>query len=136
MPHCACISVKDASLQIAPMSPKWLARRSSSAISARSQTARGGDVDAERRLDRAREGERIGDGAVAGGAAGELRGLVECRAAHQPVDALVDVAEPLLQPHHGLAVGGEAEMPGLDDAGMHRPDRDLVQALAFDRRNS
>ena len=24
-------------------------------------------------------------------------------------------------------------MAGLDDAGMHRPDRDLVQALAFDR---
>ena len=47
------------------------------------------------------------------------------------VDALVHVAQPLLEPHDGLAVGGEAEMPGLDDAGVHRPDRDLVQRLAL-----
>ncbi len=33
-----------------------------------------------------------------------------------------------------LAVGGEAEMPRLDDAGMHRPDRNLVQAFAFHRQ--
>ena len=32
------------------------------------------------------------------------------RARHQRLDALVHIAEPLLQPHHGLAVGGEAEM--------------------------
>ena len=56
------------------------------------------------------------------------------RARHQRLDALVHVAEPLLQPHHVLAIGGEAEMPGLDDAGMHRPDRNLVQAFAFDRQ--
>ena len=59
---------------------------------------------------------------------------VEVGAGHQPLDALVDVAEPLLEPHDGLAVGGEAEMPGLDDAGMHRADRDLVQALALGRQ--
>ena len=52
---------------------------------------------------------------------------------HQRLDALVDIAEPLFEPHHRLAVGGEAEMPGLDDAGMHRADRNLVQAFAFDR---
>jgi hypothetical protein len=40
----------------------------------------------------------------------------------------VDVAEPLLEPDHRLAVGGEAEMAGLDDAGMDRADRNLVQA--------
>ena len=60
-----------------------------------------------------------------------------CVAASRPqqrLDALVRVAEPLLQPHHGLAVAGEAEMPGLDDAGMHRADRDLVQVLALDRQ--
>ncbi len=44
------------------------------------------------------------------------------------------IAEPLLQPHHVLAIGGEAEMTGLDDAGMHGPDRNLVQAFAFDRQ--
>ena len=37
-PQCACMSAKAASLQMAPMSPRWLASRSSSAISARSQT--------------------------------------------------------------------------------------------------
>ena len=55
------------------------------------------------------------------------RRLLERRAGHQAVDALVHIAQPLLQPHDGLAVGGEAEMAGLDDAGMHRADRDLVQ---------
>ena len=60
--------------------------------------------------------------------------LLERGALHQRLDALVHVAEPLLQPHHGFAVGGEAEMAGLDDAGMHRADRNLVQALAFDRQ--
>ena len=88
-------------------------------------------LDAERRLDGAGEGERIGDRAVAGDAAGEPRRPVDVGAGHQTLDALVDVAEPLLEPHHGLAVGGEAEMAGLDDAGMDRPDRDLVQALAL-----
>jgi hypothetical protein len=33
-----------------------------------------------------------------------------------------------------LAVGGEAKMPGLDDAGVHRTDGDLVQAFALDRQ--
>ena len=43
------------------------------------------------------------------------------------------VAEPLLEPQHALADHREAEVPGLDDAGVHRPDRDLVHAVAFDR---
>ena len=60
-----------------------------------------------------------------------LRALVECRTDHQPVGALVHIAEPLFEPHHRLAVGGEAEMPWLDDAGMDRADRDLVQILSF-----
>ncbi len=49
------------------------------------------------------------------------------RAAREPLDALVQIAEPLLQPHHRLAAGVEAEMAGLDDSGMNRPDRNLVQ---------
>ena len=85
---------------------------------------------------RARKRESIGDGAVARGAAGECAPRVEVGAGHQPLDALVHVAEPLFEPDHGLAVGGEAEMPGLDDAGMHRADRDLVQAFAFGRRGN
>ena len=91
-------------------------------------------LDAERRLDRMREGDAVGDGAVAGGARGELCRLRDGRARHQRLDALVHVAEPLFEPHHGLAAGGEAEMSGLDDAGMHRADRNLMQALALDRQ--
>ena len=77
------------------------------------------------------EGEGISDRAVARGARGELGGLLQRRAAHQRLDALVHITEPLLQPHHVLAIGGEAEMAGLDDAGMHGPDRNLMQRLAF-----
>ena len=50
---------------------------------------------------------------------------------HQALYALVHVSEPLLQPDNRFAAGGEAKMPRLDDAGMHGPDRDLVQALAL-----
>ena len=81
-----------------------------------------------------REGERIGDSAVAGDAAGKSRRLLDRGSRHQRLDALVHIAEALFEPHHGLAAGGEAEVPGLDDAGMHRPDRDLVQAFAFRRQ--
>ncbi len=41
------------------------------------------------------------------------------------------VAQPLLQAHDGLAVGGEAEVPRLNNAGVHRPDRNLMQRRTF-----
>ena len=84
-----------------------------------------------RRLDRAREGECVGHRAVAGDAPGEHRGALDRRARHQPFDALVHVAESRLEPHDRLAVRREAEVSGLDDAGVHGTDRDLVQAFAF-----
>ncbi len=92
------------------------------------------NLPAKRRLDRAGEGERVGDRAVARDAAGEQRGALERRAGHERVDPLVHVAEPLLEADHRLAVGGEAEMARLDDAGVHRADRDLVQAFALSRQ--
>src|SRR5947209_6238126 len=45
----------------------------------------------------------------------------------------MNIAEALFEPHYGLAIRREAEMAGLDDAGVHRPDRNLVQILAFHR---
>ena len=93
----------------------------------------GRHLEAERCLDGAGEGDGVGDGAVARYAAGELGGLVQRGAGEQAVDAFVHVAEPLFQPHHGLAVAGEAEMAGLDDAGVHGTDRDLVQRRADGR---
>ena len=131
MPQWACMSAKEASLQIAPMSPKWFASRSISAMRARSQTARAGGSISQRRLGGAGEGVGVGDGRVARDAPGKARALREVRARHQALDALMHIAEPLLETDHGLAVGGEAEMAGLDDAGVHRPDRDLMQARTF-----
>jgi hypothetical protein len=52
-------------------------------------------------------------------------------AGHQGFDPLVDIAQPLFEAHDGLAIGGEAEVPGFDDARVHRADRNLVQAFAF-----
>ena len=89
------------------------------------------NLDAERGFDRAGKGKRIGDGAVAGRPAGKLAARSMVGAGHQALDALVDVAETLLQPDNGFAACRESKMARLDDAGMHRPDRDLMQALAF-----
>ncbi len=44
------------------------------------------------------------------------------------------ITEPFFEPGHGFAVGREAEMAGLDDAGVDRADRDLVQAMAAHRQ--
>ena len=124
------MSEKEASLQMAPMSPKWLARRSSSRHQRAQEDGARRRLETERRLDGAGEGDGVGDGAVARDAAGELRRLVQRGAEHQAVDALVHVAQPLFQAHDGLAVAAEAEVAGLDDAGVHGADRDLVQRRA------
>ena len=91
-------------------------------------------IDLQRLLDRAGEGEAVGHGGIAGDARDHARRALDVGVGEQPVDALVHVAEPLLQPRHRLAVDAEAEMAGLDDAGVHRADRNLVQALALDRQ--
>ena len=96
--------------------------------------ARGGASTAERRLDRTRESEAERNRRIARDARDHARRLGEVDAGQEAIDALVHVAEPLLQPRHGLAIGGEAEMAGLDDAGMHRTDRNLVQAVAVHRQ--
>ena len=88
-------------------------------------------LDFQRGLDRPRESEAVGDGAVAGDAGREPRRLVERRSRYQRLDALVRIAEALLEPNDRFAVGGETEMAGLDDAGVHWSDRNLVQALAL-----
>src|SRR5437763_948638 len=49
------------------------------------------------------------------------------------LDAFMRVPKALFQPQAALADHREAEMPGLDDAGMHRTDGDLVHPLALDR---
>src|SRR5262245_9307806 len=92
------------------------------------------NLDLKRRFDRMREGERVSDGAVARSAARERRTPLDARPRHQPFDALMHIAEPLFEPRHGLAIGGETEMPGLDDAGMDRAYGNLMEMFAFDRQ--
>src|SRR5437667_5446236 len=46
----------------------------------------------------------------------------------------MNISETLLEADYGFAVDGEAEMARLDDAGMHRTDRDLMQAFADGRQ--
>ena len=105
-------------------------------MSARSQTARCGTSIAVRGLDRPGEGQRVGHGAVAGDAPGEHRRALDRRARHQALDPLVDVPEPRLEAHDRLAVRGEPEVAGLDDARVNGTHRDLVQALAFAGRKA
>ena len=85
------------------------------------------------RFERHRVGPGVGHGAVARDAAGEPRPLEQRQRLEALLDALVLVAEPGLESQHALADDREAEVTGLDGAGMHRPDRDLVHPVAFDR---
>src|SRR5215470_10840659 len=48
------------------------------------------------------------------------------------LDALVHIAEPLLEPQHLLSDNRETKVPGLDDARVYGSDRDLVHAFALD----
>src|SRR5215510_13733916 len=89
------------------------------------------DRHVQGRFHRTGEGERVSHRAVTGGAARKPRRLVERRARHQRFDPLVHVSQPLLEPHDRLAIGREAEVPWLNDAGMHRTNRNLVQAFTF-----
>ena len=83
-------------------------------------------------LHRPREGQGIGDRAVSRNAAGDTASMLDRAARDETFNALVDVSETFLQANDRLAAGGEAEMAGLDDAGMHGADRDLVQIRPFD----
>ena len=51
----------------------------------------------------------------------------------RPLDALVDEPQPGLHAQDGLAHHPEAEVPGFDEAGVDRADRDLVDAGSLDR---
>ena len=43
----------------------------------------------------------------------------------------MDIAEPFFEAHHRLAIGVKTEVAGLDDTGMDRPDRNLMQRRTF-----
>ncbi len=74
----------------------------------------------------------VRDGGIPRHARREAMALEQLGLREQQLDALVNVAEPLLELEHLLADDREAKMPGLDDARMHRSDRNLVHAVARD----
>ena len=51
------------------------------------------------------------------------------RPGHQRLDPLVHISKTLFQPHDRLAIGGEAEVAWLNNAGMDRSYRNLMQAF-------
>src|SRR5205807_4752841 len=85
----------------------------------------------ERALPRLHEGPRAGDRAVTREPRRDARGWLEILTGHELFDALVGVAETLFEAHYRLAARREAKVAGLDDSGMDRTDRDLVQAWSF-----
>src|SRR5262249_46282026 len=89
--------------------------------------------DAKGRFDRARKCKAQGHRRIPGYPSDDACSLLQVGTDEQAIDAFVDVAEPLLQSRHGLAIGSEAEMAGLDDPGGHRSHGDLVQTFTDHR---
>ena len=85
-----------------------------------------------RRLERHAVCPRIRNRAVTRHPSGKAMPLERGQFGETPLHALVHVAEALLQAQHLLADHREAEVARLDDPGMYRTDRDLVNAVAFD----
>src|SRR5215472_9297197 len=90
------------------------------------------DLDPGDALERLAIGPGEGYRGIARHARREAMGVEDVELREAPLDALVDVAEPLFEPQHFLADDGEAKVPGLDDARVHRADRNLVHTLAVD----
>ena len=73
------------------------------------------------------------DGGIAGDPRGQPVAFEQGQLGETPLDALVHIAEVLLEPEDLLAHDRKAEMARLDDARVHRSDRNLVDAFALDR---
>ncbi len=116
----------------APRSPVWLASRSSSSAIAAQRVRARGDAAPGERLDDLAVGGRVADRGVAGERLDVVDGPLVGPADQRALDAAVLVAERDLEVEDVLAVALEAEVAGLDDAGVHRADRDLVDLLALD----
>src|SRR4030095_2414950 len=70
---------------------------------------------------------------VAGDSLGEWDGLIKQAAFEELLHSLVDVPEPGLEFEDGFADDREAEVPGLDEAGVYWSDRNLVYTWSLDR---
>ena len=88
-------------------------------------------IDCERRLHGAGESNGVGRSRIAADAPRQNARAFDARAAHQTIDALMHVAETLLEPYDRLAAGVKPKMARFDDPRVNRADRNLVQALAL-----
>ena len=135
-PQYEAVGRKPTSPASAPISPVWLASRSSSSATPRSDCARNdGRVPASAssawQYAVAWPTERI-----TGDLLHEVHGPF-VRAAHQgPLDAAMLITQRNLQVEDVLAVTLETEVAGLDHAGMDRPDGDLVDSWPSTRKKS
>ena len=77
-------------------------------------------------------GHAVGDGAGAAGARGVGDGVVERHADGGALEAAVLVEEPDVEVQDAVADDVEAEVAGLDHAGVDRADGDLVGVVAVD----
>ena len=74
----------------------------------------------------------MGDRAHAAGALHDRQRCAEGAALDQLLETAMDEAQPSVEVEDALADRREAEVAGLDDAGMDRADRELVDAFAVD----
>jgi hypothetical protein len=87
---------------------------------------------AGQRLDHLAVGRRVSDRGVARERLRIVDGALARSADHRPLDAAVLVAERDLEMEDVLAVALEAEVPGLDHAGVNGPDGHFVHFVALD----
>ncbi len=90
------------------------------------------DLELRERLERHRVGGGVPDAGVPGEGLGDDEPARGRGAEQQGLGAAVLVAEVDLEGDDLLAAALEAKVPGLDDPCVHRADRDLVDARAFD----
>ena len=91
-----------------------------------------GEFDPERVFDGEAVGERVRDGGVAADAFGQVDRAVGRPAVEELFQAAVDEPQSGLEPQHGFAGDGEAEMAGFDQPGVHGADRDLIHPGSVD----
>src|SRR6185436_15802125 len=84
------------------------------------------------RLDRTAVRGGVSHDRIARDRFGHQHGPIRTRRLQQPLDAAMLVAEHDLEEEYLFTVALKAEVPRLDDAGVHRPDRDLVDLLPLD----
>jgi hypothetical protein len=83
-------------------------------------------------------GEAVREGVTSRGVTADPFGEMGRAGGLEPLEQLLDPAvgepEPGLELEDALPDDGEAEVAGLDDAGVDRADRDLIDPVAFDRQ--